>query len=84
MHNFSSNQPHVSFLLDSDSAGHGVASGLHARGGSYVTTSVPKTRQAGSYVTTRAPKESRPGSYVTTNAKASAPAGRYTASELHV
>lgn len=82
MNNFSSSQHHVNFLLDSESAGHGVASGLPTRGGSYVTAKTPNSRRPGSYVTSSAPRENLPGSYVTTNAKASGAVGRYTASEL--
>ncbi|MEV8181243.1 hypothetical protein [Specibacter sp. NPDC078692] len=84
MTSFLHQQPGVRFFQNKEANGGGSTADTHqALGGSYVTTSAPRTRLAGSYVSGAAPRASRPGSYVTTNAELAGPAGSYTSSAKH-
>lgn len=68
--------PQIRHFQTTDSNGGG-STAPQPLGGSYVTTSAPRTGPVGRYVTSGAPRPARAGSYVTTAARPSVVPGSY-------
>lgn len=78
---FLNQQDQARFLNDDEAGGQGPpAAHQEPLGGSYVSTSAPRTGLPGGYVTTAAPRMSPSGSYVTTSAPRTGLPGSYVTS----